>query len=159
MTADFLRQMNAVYEELEQKAWRVRKMLHEKGLEFEYGWFNAHYRRNTEGEWQRDAYPIPVIGVKGLCDIEMQFNSISVSAKMKKEAALAFDYEILAGYVFEVFGVEDYLCDFYLPGQSMKEMKVHIAASNETDIGFAFTVAENELMNLVDFLRQQGFYY
>lgn len=65
------------------------------------------------------AYPIPVIGVKDFCDIEIQFDKISASTKLNREAALAYSYEKFSEYEFEVYGVEDYLADFYHNGQTI----------------------------------------
>lgn len=97
----------------------------------ESGWYNGHYHKNETGNWCRESYPIPVIGVKGLCDIEIPFDKISVSTKLKRDAALAYPFEKLVGYEFEAYGVENYLTDFYHPGQTAQDLKENIRACDE----------------------------
>lgn len=88
-------------------------------FELESGWYSEHYHKGNNGNWFRESYPIPVIGVKGFCDIEIQFDKISVSTKLKRNVALAYSFEKFAGYEFEAYGVEDYLEDFYHSGQTV----------------------------------------
>lgn len=104
-----------------------------------------------------------MISVKGICDIEIQFDGISVTAKRKREDALAYDYSRLAKYPFEAYGVEEYLSDYCHPGQSEKEMKDQIGRSGEKEIGFSFGFAyeaeELQIAALVNLLAQEGFFY
>ncbi len=55
-----------------------------------------------------DHYPIPVISVKGYCDVEISPDGISVTTKKKRKDALDYSFERLKGYSFEAFGVEGY---------------------------------------------------
>lgn len=110
-----------------------------------------------------DSYPIPVIGVKGLCDIEIQFEKISVSTKLKRNIALTYSFEKMLKYEFEAYGVEDYLADYYHAGQSIQDMRDNINHCEESEIGFSFTFPiETEGKDLYEFvrlLRGEGFYY
>ncbi|MDE5597728.1 MAG: hypothetical protein K2J04_07840 [Lachnospiraceae bacterium] len=74
------------------KAEIVHTLLHRK-LELESSWYNGHYHRNEAGEWSRESYTIPVISVNGLCDIEIQFDKVSVSTKLKRDRALVYSFE------------------------------------------------------------------
>lgn len=56
----------------------------------------------------RESYPIPVVEVRGFCDIEISFDKISVSAKLKREKALEYSYDKISRYPFEVDGQEMY---------------------------------------------------
>lgn len=53
-------------------------------------------------------YPIPVISVKGYCNVEISPDGISVTTKKKRKDALDYSFERLKGYSFEAFGVEGY---------------------------------------------------
>lgn len=159
---NLLNEINAAYSQLEMKQNEIANGLN-GAYEIEYGWYNGHYHKDDMGDWRREAYPIPVVGVKGLCDIEISFDKISVSSKLKRTKALEYSYVKILSYDFEVFGVEDYLCDFYKSGMSAKELKANISNSKEEEIGFAFSfpfdVEAGEIVELVRLLSQEGFYY
>ena len=155
--------LNEAYSGLEAKHNEIICALTHRIFELESGWYNGHYRKDPDGKWVRDAYPIPVITVKGLCDIEIQFDRISVSAKLKREMALEYPFDKFMDYEFEAYGVEDYLSDYYHPGQSVQELKDSISASSETEIGLSFSfsleVTGQKIFEFVKLIRREGFYY
>ncbi len=163
MDRELLEQINGVYYRLERKQGEIVQALLHRIFETESGWYNGHYHKSAQGHWYRESYPIPVVGVKGFCDIEIEFDKISVSAKLKRDAALAYSYEKFLGYEFEVYGVEDYLADFYHAGQTVQEMKENIRACDEKEIGFSFyfpfDLEGKRLFEFVKLLRSEGFYY
>ena len=101
--------------------------------------------------------------MNGFCDIEIQFDKISVSTKLKRDVALTYSFEKFSEYEFEAYGVEDYLADFYHKGQTLQEMKENIRACNEAEIGFSFVfpfgVEGKQIFEFVKLLRREGFYY
>ncbi len=155
--------LNEAYSCLEAKYNEITHALTDMGYALESGWYNGHYQKNPEGQWVRDAYPIPVVTVKGLCDIEIQFEGISVSTRLKREAALANSFGKLMEYRLEAYGVEDYLSDYYHAGQTEQEMKECIRGSAEKEIGFSFLfpfeTEAKRLLALVKLLGQEGFYH
>ena len=159
----YLEAIDAAYFLLEEKKAEILSLLVRNRYRAADGWFNGHYHKNEIGEWVRESYPIPVIHVAGLCDIEIGFDKISVSAKLTRGDAVAYDYDRLSGYSFEAYGVEDYLRDFYHPGQSYEQLKTSVKNSGETEIGLSFlfpTEVDGEaLIALVALLDQEGFYY
>ena len=163
MEKELLNEINAAYYHLEMKQAEITHALCHRIFELESGWYNGHYHKIDTGKWHRESYPIPVISVKGLCDIEIQFDRISVSAKLAREAALAYSYEKFSEYEFEAYGVEDYLADFYHQGQTMQEMKENICACDEAEIGFSFVFPFNiegkQIFEFVKLLRREGYYY
>lgn len=104
-----------------------------------------------------------MISVNGLCDIEIQFDKVSVSTKLKRGKALGYSFEKFVQYEFEAYGVEDYLADFYHEGQTVNEMKENIRTSDETDIGFSFVfpfdIDEKQIFEFAKLLRREGFFY
>lgn len=155
--------LNNAYLRLEEKHAALIHALAHPMFDVESGWYNGHYQKNDVGEWVRDAYPIPVITVKELCDIEIQFHGLSVSTKLKRDAAIAYSFEKMMAYEFEAYGVENYLSDYYHPGQTVEELRDNLKASDETEIGFSFSFPlESEGQQILAFaklLRQEGFYY
>lgn len=163
MDQEILHEIQRFYDRLERKSAQIGHALSHRIFELEVGWYNGHYHKGDHETWMRESYPIPVISVKGLCDIEIQPDHISVSTKLKRSAALSDSFEMFVEYDFEAYGVEDYLTDFYHTGQTIEELKENILACKEREIGFSFVFpfdADNERMfEFVKLLRREGFYY
>ena len=163
MDRELLNEINAAYYRLETKQAEIAHALSHRIFEQESGWYNGHYHKSDAGDWVRESYPIPVVSVKGLCDIELQFEIITLSTKLKRDAALNYSFKKFSGYEFEAYGVEDYLADFYHKGQTVKEMRENIINSKESEIGFSFVfpfeVEEKQIFEFVKLLRKEGFYY
>lgn len=156
-----LARLDALYGRLEHRRDELLRALY--GEKVECGWFSGHYHRQKDGQWAREAWPIPVISVSGLCDVEIQFDALSVSAKLTREAALECAFEAARGVPFEAYGVEDYLADYYRSGQPIETLREHVRASGEKEIGFAFTLPDQtdgaRLRAFVQALRDEGFFY
>ena len=163
MDKQILNEINIVYYRLESKQAELVRALSHRIFKLKSGWYNGHYHMDETGNWFRESYPIPVIDVKGLCDIEIPFDKITISTKLKRNAALTYSFEKFAGYEFEAYGVEDYLADFYHSGQTLQELQENIRACEENEIGFSFVfpfdVDEMQIFEFVKLLRQEGFYY
>ena len=163
MDKQILNEINIVYYRLESKQAELVRALSHRIFKLESGWYNGHYHMDETGNWFRESYPIPVIDVKGLCDIEIPFDKITISTKLKRNAALTYSFEKFAGYEFEAYGVEDYLADFYHSGQTLQELQKNIRACDEKEIGFSFVfpfdVDEKQIFEFVKLLRREGFYY
>lgn len=163
MDKKLLSEMDAAYSRLEMKRSQVVSALFQRMFKLESGWYNGHYHKDDGDQWIRESYPIPVIGVKGLCDVEIQFDKLSVSTKLKRDMALDHSFQKFSAHEFEAYGVEDYLADFYHPGQTIEQMKEKIQASEEAEIGFSFAfpfeVDGKQLFEFVKLLRHEGFYY
>lgn len=158
----FLNNLERCYARLEAKSAQISQAL--RGIfPLESGWYNGHYHRDEAGTWVRESYPIPVLGVRDLCDIEVHFDRISLSTKLRRAAALDFSFAPVSGYPFEAYGVEDYLADFYHPGQTIQDLKTNLRTCQEEGIGFSFSLPfdteEAQLVALVQLLCREGFYY
>jgi len=163
MDRELLKAINAAYRRLQMKASQLSLALSHKIFESESGWYNGHYHKDDAGNWCVESYPIYVININKLCDIEIQFDRISVSTKMKRDAALAYSFEKFTDYEFEAYGVDDYLADFYHAKQTVEELKENIRACDEVEIGFSFTfpfeIEVEQILEFVQLLRHENFYY
>jgi len=158
-------ELNDIYRKLENRMHRIVALftsLH-KGFDCSCGYYSGHYHKNAEGKYVMNFFPIPVVTVKGLCDIEIDLDKVSVSTKLRREVALNYSYEKLSDYEFEAYGVDEYLDDFYVKGNSYSELVDNIARSKEIEIGFSFLFSEDvgaeEIYKCVKFLRTEGFFY
>lgn len=161
---DFLNRVNDLYDRLDKKRAEIIASMRGRIPCVSFGWYNGHYRKDEEsGEWQKESYPIPVVTVKGLCDIEIGFDQLSLSTKMEREQALAYSFAEIMHYSFECYGVENYLLDFCHTGITVEEMKKRIVGSSETEIGFSFAfpfeTSGELLFQFSQMLKEKGFFY
>ena len=151
-------QLNEIYNKLDNKAREISQ-----SLKCDFAYYNGHYSKNTKGDFEKDYFPIPVISVQGLCDIEIDLEQISVTTKLTKDAVLAYDFEKLRGYRFEAYGVENYLDDFYIAGDTISEMKEKVKQSSEENVFFSFIfsfeVESDAVCKFVNFISVEGFFY
>ncbi len=149
--------MNSVSHELVQALAKLHG-----GHKITGGFFNGHYHRNADGEYQADMYPISVISVRGLCDIEIDFDGISVTAKLSKESIQHFDWSLLGGIPFEVYGVEQCLTD-YGSNQNPDEIGSSTRFSSEKEffVSLSLPIRTNgeEVLKILEVLQKNGFYY
>lgn len=133
------------------------------GFKHTIGYYNGHYSKDDDGNYKLDYYPIPVISVFNICDIEINLYNTSLSTKLKRKNALAFDYSKLKDYDFEVYGVDDYLDDYYVKGNSIESLMKNLRESKEENIGFAFSFDKNidgeQILKFIIFLSFNGFFY
>lgn len=156
--------LNSLYRPLDQKAREFIAnfvKLH-GGFRVTSGFFNGHFHKNEAGNYQEDAYPIPVISVMGLCDIEIDFDAITFTTKLKKGQIADFDWRKLGGVPFEVYGVEDYLSD-YGSSQNSAQIKDGVSGSKETEffVSFSFPIETDgeQAFRFLRTLQKYGFYY
>ncbi len=154
--------LNEAYRPLYTRMKDLSAALERRGLTVESGWFSGHYGKNEAGQYQMDYFPIPVITVKGVCDVELGLELTTVSAKLSRDAALAFSPERLGEIPFEAYGVENYLLDLYLPGMAPPCLRDNILACGEREIGFSFCLPPDapaeRVLALVETLEQVEFY-
>ena len=151
-------QLNEIYGKLDKKAHEISKSLH---CTFDY--YNGHYYRNESGNYEMEYFPIPVITIKGTCDIEIELNQISITTKLTKDDALSYDFDKVKSYSFEAYGVENYIDDFYIAGNTIDDMIEKIMKSEEENIFFSFyfpyEVDSGTVCEFVKFISAEGFFY
>lgn len=163
MDRRLLAEMGAAYRALEAWLEIVKAAVRQAGLECASIWHSGHYARDGRGEFRRQAYHIPVVSAEGLCDIELGFSALNTTAKLARARALAFPYEALPPRSLEACGVEDYLSDCYHARQRLEALRKNAASSNETEIGFAFSlpmaIDPDALAAFLTFLKNSRFSY
>ena len=151
-------QLNEIYQKLDEKAQDISKLLN-----CHFAYYNGHYYKNSSGKYEMDYFPIPVVSLKDICDIEISLNQISVTTKLTKNNAVSYDFEKIKLYSFECYGVDNYLNDFYLAGDSVCNMLDRIKRSNEQNIFFSFyfpfEVTVDDVCKFVEFIKKEGFFY
>ena len=163
MTEDYRRELNKMYSELSSKMMQIAVALTYRIFQIDAGWYNGHEHELPDGTWQVDRFPLPVISVKGFCEIHIEPGVVTVTARLKRDDALALDMSIFGGIPVEAFGVEHYYDTYYRPGGSVDAMREAIRASGEREVGFAFTFPfdkpAEEYYDFCKLLRRKRFYY
>lgn len=164
ISKEFLDEMNRIYYELDMKRVQLwRSLFHQSLFDVDSGWYNGHQRQDENGDWYREACPIPAITAEGIAYIEIQFDKVTVSAKLKRSYALSYSYEKLRKYSFKAYGADDWASIFYRRGQTIQDLKKNIAESDETEVFFSFSfpfdVAGDDIYEFVKLLRRERFYY
>ena len=158
-----LKELNAFYARLQAKCTELLSGIKYRAFESEWAWYNGHFYKNEAGKYAEALYPIPVISIKGLCDIEINPDCVSVTAKRSRADTLDYSFDKFAGIYFEAFSVEQYLDDYYASGISMEEFRERIRKSQEKELGFSFRfsfdVDGDRMYAFVKLLRREGFYY
>ena len=76
--------MNEIYFALSTKQAQLFHGLYHRVFELSTGFYNGHEHQAPDGTWQTDYYPIPVISVKGFCDVEISLDQVTVSNKRRR---------------------------------------------------------------------------
>lgn len=156
--------LNRIYAPIVAKSRGLTAALaeHRPAFEIIKGFYNCHYHKNALGEYTADVYPIPVLSIRGLCDIEIDCENISLTAKLAKENITNFDWHKLGGAAFEVYGVKDYLKD-YGDSQNVQAIAARVFSSEEeaffVTIRFNFNMDNAEIINFIYILQENDFYY
>lgn len=126
--------LNALY----LKANDTLEYLEENNIESQMGYFSGNYIK-IGGEYALQAYPIPVITIKGKGDIGFNLDGMFFEFMLKKQTAQRLDIEkISSEYAIEVYGATDCEVDYYKEGMSSDAYRKGIDKSKENGFGFAF---------------------
>lgn len=130
-------ELNEIYEPLHEKAKNIYKEIIDNGYKASLGWYNMHSVKYKD-KYITEFFPIPVITVEKICDIGLDIDTIFVEATISREKALKIDYDFfIQNYNIEVYGVDDYLNDFYNASMKSSDIKLKIQESNENEIHIA----------------------
>jgi hypothetical protein len=157
-------ELNEFYQELEHRANTILSQwltLRSRPAELRY--YSGHYTKNSSGIYERDAFPIPVLSIKDLCDVEFHLDQIQVTTKLKKNDATQFNYQKIGEHAFEIYGLNDYVSTYGDHRTSVQDILTNIERSNESIIVFSFTF-DNEvdpatIKHFIHQLEHLNFFY
>ena len=155
--------LNSIYKPVVTAAEQIKKQMETTYENVSLGFYNNHFHKNDAGEYTADYFPIPVITVENICDIEFDIDFVSVTSKMSKADAIYFDFNKIEKYKFEIYGVNNYLEDYYTPDDSILNILSNIKSSRENEFFFTFyfdtDTAHKKLYQLINCLSENKFYY
>lgn len=152
--------LNNIYKPLYDYVKTTVDSLKSCGYKSEWGYYGHHYIRKNN-DWALEYFPIPVIRVNGICDIGIDLNHIFIEYNLTKKAAIKYDFEKLKKYKFEIYGVEEYLDDFYNENMDFEGIKSRIDKSEETTIGISIFLNEKtcfeQILEVVKLIEESYF--
>lgn len=80
-------------------------------------------------------------------------NFIFIETKMKSETALKYDFSKLLKYKFEVYGIQEYLNDFYNDSLDTKDIIEKIKKSDEAEIGICFKIQYDCIEQILEIIE------
>lgn len=177
LSSDFKARLNEVYRTLVIKAQSLMREfspLVNPGLLMSMSYLIKHYIRHMykhkeesleyAAQHSENHYPIPVIRLSGLCDVEIDADVISVFTRLKRVDMLKFDFSQLDGYSFDAYGYgTGGRVDFCDSGDSLPEVKENILSGSTEVIDFyfdfPFDADEKEIFALINRLQSAGFFF
>lgn len=154
MELDTFDLLNSVYEPLYKRTAAVLSKLKKLNYDVTWGYYGFHSVKNKE-EFTTELFPIPVITVKDICDIGIDLDSIFIEGKLKRDAALKFDFSLLKDYNFEVYGVNEYLKDFYNKNLDIVNIHEKIKESSEKEIGIQVCLeSDTPLSKIIEVVKK-----
>ena len=140
--------LNSIYKPLNDYKSKLIHQLRLNGKHCEWGYYSGHFIRGGN-DWLEEYYPIPVVSIAGIGDIGLDLEHIFIEGKMKREEALTFDFKMLEGYKFEVYGILNYLEDFYRKEMGVEAINKRILETEEKEIGISFFITYEEPIEVV----------
>jgi len=140
---DMLNMLNEIYSEVNQKKNEMIHFLKENEFQYRCGYYNQHSVKVND-EWITEEYPIPVISIEQVGDLGIDINHVFLEIVVTREQALALDFGEFEPYQFEVYGVENFLNDFYNNTLSLQDIHERVRISNEESIGISFFFSMDE---------------
>ena len=100
--------------------------------------------------------------MEGLCDIEIDFDDITVTTKLTKSQLMDLDFVQFGEEKFEVYGLIDYLSDLGT-NEDIASLKEKAKASDEKEVFISFSMPENVtgegVLKFLRKLQKFSFYY
>lgn len=116
----------------------VADFLEKEKIDNQLQYITGNYIK-IEDAYELQAYPIPVLLIKGKGQIGFNLDGIYFEYVMKKDTALRLDVEALRKVnVFDIYGAEDKDQSYYKEGMTKQGFEESVKKSKEKGFGIAF---------------------
>ena len=158
MREDVFTALNHIYKPLCDTAVNIKDRLGKLGFCVKNGFYNNHYVKRND-DYCVEYYPIPIISIENIGDIGIDISSIWLEIVLPREKAVLLDYSGMEQtYKFEVYGAENYLCDFCNAESDPRLVVERINSSDEAQICICFECRQesnvDELISIVGMFAQ-----
>lgn len=146
--------LNKIYEPICNQCKEMENLLKENGYVCKKGFYNNHSVKDGNGNWIIEYFPIPVVTVGEICDVGINLDLIFIETKMKREKAIKYDFSKLLKYKFEIYGIEEFLKDFYNDTLDIEGIPKRIEISNEKEIGIGFEIENQHMNEIIEIINE-----
>lgn len=149
MNLKLIEELNNIYEPLHRQFKELKRILEK--YDFSYssaGWFNMHSIKYND-EFIIEYFPIPVLSIKGVGDIGLNLDHIFIETTISKEKALNLQLDKFNDYNIEIYGVSDYLIDYFESNLETEVYKEKIHESNENEFHFTIYLPQGITMDKI----------
>lgn len=136
--------LNTIYRELNQDKTKILNYIKTLNLSVKVGYYPFNSFKDGE-RFFVEQYPIPVITIENKIDVGVDVHQVFFEIKLERETAINFNYHIFSAYQFEVYGIEEYLNDFF--DGNIDEIYRNIINSSEKEIGVSINIKKDKLLD------------
>jgi hypothetical protein len=136
--------LNTIYNELNEDKTKILNYIKTLNLSVKVGYYPFNSFKDGESFFV-EQYPIPVITIENKIDVGIDVHQVFFEIKLERETAINFNYHVLSEYQFEVYGVKEYLNDFF--DGNIDEIYRNIINSNEKEIGVSINIKKDKLLD------------
>lgn len=156
--------LNALYKKLYMQAESFMFGLNDRFYKSEIKLLMGSLMHYENEEYDEIFYPIPVVQVGRLCDVEFWLDKIIITARITLRDLKMFDLSKLQNYEYEFYGCREYPYLFYKKADTnFKEKLDELYKLYEKEIGIQIYFSQEEskdiIIKCVDFLRKQEVFY
>lgn len=151
---DYFHLLNSIYIPVCDKASELNQGLEKAGYPASMQFYNNHsIKRN--GVFVTEFYPIPVISIKDIGDVGINFDSVWFEIVLPKDTAIKLNYaEISSKHKIEVYGTNDFLHDFFNETIDVSDVVSNISNSSEADVCILFYLSKDTVCGqLLEIIR------
>ena len=135
-------ELNNLYEPALATIELLCKTLNSKKIDYKLGFYNNHEIK-VNNQFVKEFYPIPVISCKtNNIDIDIGIDLANdnnyigfIELTLSKKDILSFDFYKLDSFDFEVYGLEDYLDDYYFGDLEKTKELINYSTEKKFHIG------------------------
>ena len=159
-------QLTQIYNQLNNKAQRLSCSLNWRIYKFELELHMSslmYYENEDESDI---SYPIPVVQIDKLCDVEYWLDKIIITSRINIKDALVFDFNKLNIYDWELYGCRQYPYLFYNKNDNhiiLDDKLNELIKLDENEIGIQIYLNKDEdsenVIKCIDKLRKFNLFY
>lgn len=157
--------LTVIYKELFNKIEELEYSLNHKIYDFEIDLMFSSLMQYEDEAVNDVFYPVLVLKIKNLCDVELWFDKMIITARMNINDLINYDIKKLNIFNYDLYGCREYPYMFYNKNMNinlydkLKELK----EMDEKEIGIQIylnkDIEKEEFNKCINFLKKQEIFY
>lgn len=164
---ELVNRLSPIYKELFFKLQSFALSLNHNIYEYDYELMFSSLMYYEDEQLDEDAvfYPVVVLKIKYLCDVEFWFDKIIFTARMDIHDMLEYDINKLSNLNYDIYGCKEYPYMFYNKNLDInfKDKLNELIKLDEKEVGIQVYLPiesnNEELGQILNFIRKQKIFY